>query len=422
MHILLRKLITPVLLGVLAISLSGQVVAQASECGKKRNVISGALDEATWKRLNVVYEDVGEERYDSAFVKLQKMNTRARGKYEKAILAQALAQVEWSRSNYDAALINFEKAVELDALPDQTHFSLMYQIAQLYYMKERFDEALDKLALWMCKVPKEKVTPAAYYLKAAIYTASEDWKNVIPAIDTAISMSDEPKEPWYQLKLAAHFKLEQFPKVAQTLEIMVQYWPDKKNYWIQLSQIYYKLKKDDEALSVLALAYRRNMLDNQTDIMYLSSMYSNKDVPFKAAEVLQKGMEDGIVESNKRHWTIIADAWFAAEEMNHALASYEKAGQASNDGEIDLRRAYILVDMERWDEASAAIKAALEKGGFSQRKTGDAYVLQGMSEFNLGNYTKASTAWGRASEYPKAKKSAQQWMNHMREERARKSS
>ena len=406
----------------MTISLPGQVVAQASECGKKRDVTGGALDEATWKKLNVIFEDVGEERYDSAFEKLQKMNARAHGNYEKAVLAQALAQVEWSRSNYDAALANFETAVRLDALPDLTHFSLMYQISQLYYMKDRYDEALDKLALWMCKVPKEKITSAAYYLRAAIYAAKKDWKNVVPAIDTAISMSDEPKEAWYQLKLGAHFELEQFPKAAQTLEVLVQYWPDKKNYWIQLSQIYYKLKKEDEALSVLALAYRRDMLDKQTDIMYLSSMYSNKDVPFKAAKVLQKGMEDGIVESNKRHWTIVADSWFAAEEMENALAAYEKAGKASDDGEIDLRRAYILVDMERWDEAASAIKAALDKGGLSERKTGDAYVLQGMSEFNLENYNKASTAWGRASKYPKAKKSAQQWMNHMREERARKSS
>jgi tetratricopeptide (TPR) repeat protein len=151
-------------------------------------------------------------------------------------------------------------------------------------------------------------------------------------------------------------------------------------------------------------------------------MYSNKDVPYKGAAVLQKGMEDGIVVSNTRNWAIVADGWFAAEEMDKALAAYEKAGEASDDGELDLRRSYILVDMERWVEASEAIKAALDKGGFNDRKTGEAYVLQGMSEFNLGNYKKASTAWGRASKYPKAKKSAQQWMNHMREERARKSS
>jgi len=422
MYIAFRKILFVVILAVVLIPVCPDVQAQASQCGVKRNKTSGALDEATWKRLNDVFEDVGEELYDSAYEKLQKMIPRAGSDYEKAVLAQALAQVEWARSNFDAALVNFEKAVEFDALPDLAHFSLMYQIAQLYYLNDRYDEALDKLALWMCKVPKEKIIPPAYVLKASLYAQKEDWKNVIPAIEQAISMSDEPKESWYQLKLSAHFELEQFPKVAQTLEILIQNWPDKKTYWIQLSQIYYKLKMDDEALSVLALAYRRDMLDKQADILYLSNLYSNNEVPFKAAEVLQSGLESGIVESSKRHWTMVADAWYAAEEMDKALVAYERAGQASADGEIDLRRAYILVDMERWSEAAVAVQSALEKGGFSDRKLGDAYVLQGMSEFNLGNYEKASTAWGRATRYPGAQKAAEQWMNHMREERARKSS
>ena len=403
-------------------SLSTPLFAQVSECGNERKVSQGALDEVTWKNLNDIFEDVGEEKYDEAYDKLQKMEQRARDDYLKAVVGQALGQVEWARENYDSALGYFENAVELDALPDLTHFSLMYQIAQLYYMQERFDEALDKLDLWMCKVPQEKVTADAYVLKASIYSNKQDWANVIPAIDTAISMSDEPKENWYQLKLATHYELEQFSYAAETLEILIQSWPDKKMYWVQLSQIYYKLEQDDKALSVAALAYRREMLDKQSDILYLSNLYSNSDVPFKAARVLQKGIEDGFVESGRVHWMMVADSWYAAEEMEKALNAYEKAGMASDDGEIDLRRAYILVDLERWSEASGAIEAALEKGGFNDSKTGEAYVLQGMSEFHLGNYDKASSAWGRASRYPKVKKSAQQWMNHMREEKARKSS
>jgi len=400
--------------------LSGNAFAQSNSCGVERGTTSGALDEPTYKKLNDIYEDVGNELYDVAYDKLKIMINRARGKYLKATLYQMMAQVEWARSNFDSALVNFEEAVALDALPDQIHFSLMYQIAQLYYMKERYEEALAKLDLWMCKVPPEKVTSSAYVLKASIYAQDEDWKNVIPSIETAISMSDEPKEAWYQLKLASHFELEQYPKAAQTLEIMIQSWPDKKDYWIQLSQIYYKLKKDPEALAVIALAHRRDMLDKQTDIMYLSNLYSNQDVPYKAANALQKGIENSIVEASEKHWTMVADAWYAAEEMEKALIAYEFAGEAADDGEIDLRRAYILVDMERWPEAAEALNAALEKGGINDRKVGEAYVLLGMSHFNLQAYDQASTAWGRAGRYEKSKKPAQQWMVHMREERARK--
>ena len=415
-----KTLILAVITAIVAVSLSGQVLAQASECGKERKVTGGTLDEPTYKKLNDIYEDVGNELYDIAYDKLIIMTNRAKGKYLKATLFQMLAQVEWARSNFDSALTNFEQAVNLNALPNNIHFALMYQIAQLYYMQERYDDALDKLALWMCKVPPEKIKPSSYVLKASIHAQKEDWKNVVPAIETAISMSDKPKEAWYQLKLASHFELEQFPKAAETLAVMIQLWPDKKDYWVQLSQIYYKLKKDNEALSVVGLAHRRNTLHKQTDIMYLSNLYSNRDVPFKAAAVLQKGIEDGIVESDKKHWTMTADAWYAADETEKALYAYEQAGKASTDGDIDLRRGYLLVDLERWEIATEALESAIEKGGFNDRKTGEAYVLLGMSYFNLESYSKASTAWGRATKYPKSKKSAQQWINHMREERARK--
>jgi tetratricopeptide (TPR) repeat protein len=416
-----KNTLIAVLLAMLAVSFSAQAMAQASECGQKRGTKSAALDEITWKKLNDIYEDVGEELYDEAYEKLSRMYQRMRGEYEKAVVAQGLAQVEWARENYEEALKYFETAVELDALPDLQHFSLMYQIAQLYYMNERYDEALDRLALWMCKVPPEKVTAEAYMLQASIYAQEEDWANVVKAVDTAISMSDDPKEGWYQLKLASHFELEQFPKAAQTLETMIQKWPDKKDYWLQLSQINFKLERQEEALSVIALAYRRNMLDKQIDIVYLSNLYSNSEVPFKAAEVLQKGIEDGIVEATTRNWTMTADAWYAAEELEEALYAYEQAGNRSQDGEIDLRRAYILVDLERWEQASVAVNASLEKGGLSERKTGDAYVIQGMSEFNLGNFERARSAWTNATRYPRARSAAEQWLNHMREERARRS-
>jgi hypothetical protein len=51
---------------------------------------------------------------------------------------------------------------------------------------------------------------------------------------------------------------------------------------------------------------------------------------------------------------------------------------------------------------------------------GEAYLLRGMAQFNLGNFDSASSDWGKASRYPKTKAAAQQWINHLREERRRR--
>lgn len=403
--------------------LAAPAFGQAGKCGVERDPGTGTLDELTWKQLNAIFEDVGEERYDEAYANLQKLIGRAgRDKYLQAILNQALAQVEWARGNFDPALGYFETAVELDTLPDQTHFALMYQIAQLYFMKDRFDEALARLDLWFCTVPPEKVTSAAYVLKASIFAQKGDFPQALEAIDAAIAMDPDPKESWYQVKLGAHYELEQYPQAAATLEILIARWPNKKLYWTQLSQIYYKLKQEDRALAVTALAHRKNLLDKQTDLTYLSSLYSNAEVPYKAAEVMEQGIRDGIVQPTQSHWTITADAWYAAEELERALAAYEEAGKAAGDGEIDLRRGYILVDLERWPAALEALNLALEKGGLDDRKTGEAYLLRGMTHFNLDNLDGASADWGRAGRFERTREAALQWMNHLQEERRRRAS
>ena len=392
-------------------------------CGLERDVRQGALDEVIWKQLNNIYEQVGEERYDDAYAGLQRLLARAgREAYLRAILNQALAQVEWSRGNYDPALAYFEKAVELDALPDEAHFGLMYQIAQLYVMKERLDEALEKLELWFCKVPPEKVTSSAYALKASIHAQKSDFPATLESIETAIAMDPEPKENWYVMKLASHYELEQYPQAAETLELLISKWPEKKLYWTQLAQIHYRLKRDDRALAVLALAHRKGMLDKQGDLTWLSSMYSNAELPYKAAEVLEQGIRDGVVQGNKSHWTMVADAWYAAEEMEKSLAAYELAGQAAEDGGVDLRRAYILLDMERWPAALEALNRALQKGGLDARRTGEAYLLRGMAYFNLEQFDSASADWGRAGRYETSKKAARQWIQHLQDERRRRAS
>ena len=87
---------------------SAPVLAQADGCGVVREVKPTPLDEQTWKRMNDIYEDVGEENYDLAYEKLIAMTERTRGsEYLKAIIQQLLGQVQWARENYDAALKAF---------------------------------------------------------------------------------------------------------------------------------------------------------------------------------------------------------------------------------------------------------------------------------------------------------------------------
>ncbi|MFB3078389.1 MAG: hypothetical protein ACE1Y4_10320, partial [Lysobacterales bacterium] len=71
-------------------------------------------------------------------------------------------------------------------------------------------------------------------------------------------------------------------------------------------------------------------------------------------------------------------------------------------------------------DALKALDDALRKGGLAEHKTGEAYLLRGMIQFNLGNFDSANADWGKAGRYDRVMDAAKQWMNHLREERQRK--
>jgi tetratricopeptide (TPR) repeat protein len=416
----------------MASMLTALVLLQASTvtagaCGEERNVRAGALDEMSWRRLSAIYEDVGEGRYEAAAEDLQRMLAGSgRDSYLLAVVRQALGQVEWSRGRYGEALGHLEQAVASDALPDRQHFALVYQVAQLYFRQGRDEEALEWLALWFCGAPEEARSPHAWAFKAAIHARRPDFAGALEAIDAAIGSVEgteaKPQESWLQLKAVAHAELGQHAQAADTLETLVARWPDKRDYWLRLTQARLLLQQDGRALAVLALAHRRGLLVESADIDWLAGLYLVSDLPYKAAEALESGIGSGIVASDQGHWTRIAEAWYAAEELERALLAYQTAGEVAENGISDLRRAYLLVELERWPAALDALVSALDKGGLDERSRGEAYLLRGLVRFNLGRLDLAGEDWRRAVELEATREAAGQWLRFLRDERRRRAS
>ncbi len=389
----------------------------ANECHIDRDVKPGIYNEIEYRRMEKIYKDIGDEKYNDAAVGLNDVLKRTKGnEYVSAIAHQLLAQVEWARERFPEALKQFENAVNLDALPNKPHFSLMYQISQLYYMDKRYAEALQRLDMWFCAVPETEINPLAYVLKAQIHIADKNYRDTLVAIENAINSSDDPKKSWYEVKLSSHYELKQFPEAAKTLEAMISRWPNQKNLWIQLSSIYVKLKQEKRGLSVLSLAYTNGLLDKRADIMQLVSLNQYQDVPYKAAVILEKSMANGIVEESERLLTQLGDTWYQAEEIEKALVAYGKAGKLARDGKIDLRRGYLLADTEKWDEAGTAMQRAITKGGIKDRELADAWLLKGMAEYNTKKFKAARDSFGNATRFKKTTKAAQQWIQHMNEQ------
>lgn len=399
------------------------LAAQEIGCPEQRNARTGALDELTWNRLGSIYQAISEEKYTGARADLQKMLGRTEhDPYLRAIIYQALAYIDSSLEKPGSALGFYEKAINTDALPDPAHYAAMLQAARLQFRQKNYGTALAWLDTWFCSAPPESAAADAHAFRAFILFDQSKYAAALVDMDWAIRLQDEPDAAWYQLKLAAHYELEQYSEVADTLQDMIVIWPSEKTYWTRLSQAYDQLGNTDKSLAVQALAYRSGLLDQQSDIIYLSNLYSRAGVPLKAAEVIESGIENGMVEPTRHHWKMVAEAWYAADEPERSLAAFDAAGKMASDGRVDLRRAYILVELERWQAALDSLNMALEKGGLDERGMGRAALLRGITQFNLGNLDAASTDWARAEQYEPTREAARQWRKFLQGVRRRPAS
>jgi len=422
------------LLTLLMMSLVGPALAQSGQrlletqgseagvCGIERRVAGGALSASTYARMEDIYELIGEERYDEAYVELQPMLERvSRNEYELAVVLQTMANVRMAQEREEDALPLYARAIELDTMGNAQHFDMILVVANIHYSLDRFREALEQLDIWFCNVPSDQSNiNDVWVMKASLHAQLDEFRESITAVDRAILLADEPKEQWYQLKFAMHVELDEYRNAIEALKVLIDMSPDKKNYWLQMSALYMELDEPAASKSTLALAYRRDLLDRSSEFLQLASLFQMQDSPRQAAEVMEDGIARGIVESTRRNWEMIGGAWYEARELEKALVAYENAGAVSDEGKIDLQRAFLLVDLERWQEARMAIRRALELGGLSEAQRGNAYLLLGISAINLDDEAQAQSAFNQASNYSRVRQAAREWITHLRNERGRR--
>lgn len=411
-------------LGLLLSAASPMVYAQTGSetlsCGEEREVDSGLMSESTYNRLNEAAELIGEEAYSEAVSVLENLRGSSLSDFEKATVEQYLGFLAAQRERYPDAIRHFGEAVRLNQLPNQTHFEMILQIAQLYNALERYDEALEQLEFWFCVSTEEaKKVAEVWVLKASLHLQQDDYREALASMNQAISIAENVPESWYRTKLGILLELEEYRLAVDVAKTLIEVNPDRKEYWSQLSGIYMELDESRNAMATLQLAYRRGLLDRGSEFTQLAGLLQQMEAPRLAAEVMQDGLEQGFVEPTANNWEMTAGAWYQARELERSLEAYEQAGQLSDSGKIDFQRASIMTADENWEGALSAATRALQKGDLSESQEGNAHLLVGMAQFNLGNLDQAEQAFIRASNYGTLRTAAREWLNHIEQTRQR---
>jgi len=384
------------------LALASLVPAPVSAAGPQPTV-----SPALYRSLSEIHSLLAEQRYSEARAKLEPLlASYQQPDYGRALLLQTYAHLYSVRGEYRPAARYLQQALDLDRFAGDTRQRVRYNLAQLYMASEQYRQGIAVLGSWLAAA--DAPTADAYMLLANAHVRLEQYRQAGQPVQAANRLAKAPNESWLQLELAVLHRLQDWKGATRVLERLVAAFPGQKRYWLQLSGIHSTRKQHRQALSVLELAYHDGLLDEQQEWLRLAQLYRYLNTPYKAAKLLERGLNEGVIAPSASHWEQLADAWLQAREIKPALHALTQAADKQGTAERYLRLGQLYAEQQQWRDATQALEAAFKTG--SPQQPGQAYLLLGMAYHQLDEVQAARTAWTRAADYANSRDAAQQWL------------
>lgn len=344
-----------------------------------------AIREHIYPRLEQAHAALGEKRYAEAETRLGQLDAMELNEYERALLYQTYGYLYAGQGDFRRAADYFERSVALDALPRAVAQGMLYSLAGLYAAEEQFDKTIATLRRWL---PGESApSPDALIMMAVAHVGLDQYRQALPWVEKAIANAGQPIENWYQLLVAVHLELEDYPAAAETLRRMIASWPDRLSYWEMLSAAYQQTGKQLQAVATLRLAYRHGLLSSEKQILALAKMMLFIEDPYQAGLLLEREIGVGRLSATVGNLELLRNAWAAAKEFERAISVLERLAAMSGDGNYYLQKAQLYAERMDWAEAIPAAEQAIARGRL--QKPAAAWFLKGMAEAELGKLSAA---------------------------------
>ena len=368
------------------------------------------LDANTHAVLAKAHEDIGNGKNTEALKKLNKLVSSDKLKdYDAAVTYQTMGYAENGLGNFTNSANYFIKSLSFNALPNDVAHELHFSTAQLLIHIEKTKEGLKYLSKWFANEPSPKAD--AHILAATAYYHIENHKQLIIHVKKALSLSKKQPLNWYELLLAGYYATKDYKSAAPVLESIINKYPDKTNYWLQLAGIYQQLGKEKKSLALYELAYAKELLKKE-QILQLVKNYLYLEMPYKAAKILEKEMAIGDIEPNKEMLRLLVDSWLLAQEYEKAESVFKEIIKKFNDDKSRLRLGQLYIEEENWNAVIETLDIKLTSN--DEVLLSKINLLLGIAQYHAKDLTKATRAFTQALSDKSTEDQAKWWLEHLK--------
>jgi hypothetical protein len=390
-------------------------LSQGEESQERR--VKPVLSNSVYRPINEAQQAMQAGDYTKALQVLDELLERGdRLKaYDRAKIFHLKTIAFIQQQDYAKAATSSESALAINALELEAEKEMRYNLVNIYLILESYDQALAHLEIWIATY--DDLDAQACFTAAQLYLTVEKIPEAQHYGEMGLAKhqanSDEPpRENWYRLMLSIYGHQKNYQQAALIAEQLLSFWPDKLEYYHQLSGLYQQLDRQKEAWAVLDIAYHNALLNKASDHERLLQMHRYFAYPHRGARIFTQAMESEIVTASEDHWESLANARLQARQWQLAESALSQAAALSDTGKHWLRLCQSAFQDERWQQSQQYCHSALDKGDLGSDE-GSAWQLLAMINFNTSQYQSAMRYFERCSNHADTGKDCQDLLQHV---------
>ncbi len=369
-----------------------------------------AVSKAVYDKITKAQEEVDAKNYQGALKTLNQLyNPDKLTEYEQANVLNYIGFVYYNMDDIANAIRTYDRMIAIPSLEITMAKQVTYTLAQLYTMEEQYSNALKTLDKWF--LLETNPAPDPFILKAQNLYQVQRYKEMIVPIENAMRVAKQrnkpAKEDWYVLLNFAYFQEENYIKVRDIQKILLINWP-KKRYWFSLAGAFTELGEDENLINAYAAANDQRMLEKESELVTMAQLFMQREVPFKAATLLDAEMKSGRVSKNAKNYRLLSQAWMLSMEDKRAIPALQEAARLTSDGELDIRLGNTYLNVGQYEDCSKSVRTGIRKGGL--KSPDNAQISLGMCLYNLREYRNSIKAFEKAAKTPRSRRVSSQWI------------
>lgn len=361
--------------------------------------------------------------------------------YDRVLILDMKAKIFMNQEKYSQAIEPLETSLRIAEakgyFKEQQLLQNINILARLIYAeavnvkdRERQNQMISRAGNYLKRFlagtknpPQEDIM---FYAQLLYAQATADEKNIDQqlirearqVVEEGMLQTISPREGFYQILVALVLQQNDLKRAAELLELIVQKYPTKKDYWPQLMLAYVQMAQNEKdprdareyyvrAINTVERAQNLGLLNDPKNNYNLVTFYIAAEQYSQATDILHAGLKAGKIESTIANWRILGSYYQQADrELDAIRALTEATKEFPKDGMLELHLGEIYRSLEKTKEAREAYRRAVKKKD-TLEKPHVAFQLLAYSAMEFEDWDEALWAIREASQYPEFQKDDQ---------------